>query len=191
VLSEEISDQSRGSDSRAVADHRVLKFNYVRRDLSGCEPNIHPEQSPADRRSLRKDDVSSQVEKVNLSEAQRIQLSAVLIKYLDHLTTKPGKCNLMEYKFQVKSEQPIVSYSRPVPFAQRPAVQEQIRQMLADDILECSKPHIINPLQIVAKENGQIRICVDASKVNQFTVPDRERAPPIQELMQKFMEFSI
>jgi hypothetical protein len=38
----------------------------------------------------------------------------------------------------------------------------------------------------VAKENGQIRICVDARKVNQFTIPDRERAPPIQELLQKF-----
>jgi hypothetical protein len=82
---------------------------------------------------------------VNLSEAQRNQLSAVLIKYLEHLTTKPGKCNLMDYKFQVKSDQLIVSYSRSVPFAQRPAMQEQIRQMVADDILENSKSHIINP----------------------------------------------
>jgi hypothetical protein len=44
----------------------------------------------------------------------------------------------------------------------------------------------VNPLQIVAKENGKIRICVDARKVNQFTIPDRERAPHIQELLQKF-----
>jgi hypothetical protein len=63
------------------------------------------------------------------------------MKYIDHLTTKPGKCNLMEYKFQVKSDQSIVTYSRPVPFAQRPAVHEQIKQMLADDILEVSVSH--------------------------------------------------
>jgi hypothetical protein len=58
--------------------------------------------------------------------------------------------------------------------------------MLADDILELSVSHIVNPLQIVAKEGGKIRICEDATKVNQFTVPDRDRAPPIQELLQKF-----
>jgi hypothetical protein len=29
-------------------------------------------------------------------------------------------------------------------------------------------------------------MCIDARKVNQFTIPDHERAPPIQELLQKF-----
>jgi hypothetical protein len=151
VVSDAINDQSRGSVIHIVANHRKLNFNYVRRDLSGCEPNTHPEQSPADRRSLRKDDVSNIVRKVNLSEAERNQLSAALMKYLDYLTTKPGKCNLMEYNFQVKSDQPIISHSRPVPFSQRPAVHEQIQQMLADDILECSQSYIVNPLQDCGK----------------------------------------
>jgi hypothetical protein len=124
AVSDVFYDQSRGSDSRTAAGHINLGLNYVRRDLPGCEPSHYPKQSPADPRSLRKDDVSSIAGKVNLSKAQHKGLHAVLMKYIDHLTTKPGKCNLMEYKFLVKSDRPVVSYSRPVPFAQRPAVHE-------------------------------------------------------------------
>jgi hypothetical protein len=63
----------------------------------------------------------------------------------------------------------------------RPAVESQISQMMADEILEFNNSHILNPLTIVKKEDGKIRICVDARKVNQVTIPDHERAPPIQE----------
>jgi hypothetical protein len=102
------------------------------------------------------------------------------------MTTKPGKCNLFSYKFQVDTDKPIVGYSRPIPFAIRPAVREQIDQMLRDDILEVSTSPNLNPLTVVPKEEGKIRICVDARKVNQFTMPDRERTPPLQELLQRF-----
>jgi hypothetical protein len=57
--------------------------------------------------------------------------------------------------------------------------------MLKEDILEISASPIFNPLTVVRKEGGNIRICIDARKVNQFTVPHHERAPPIQELLKK------
>jgi hypothetical protein len=102
------------------------------------------------------------------------------------MTTKPGRCNLLSYKFQVATDKPIAGYSRPIPFALRPAVREQINQMLRDDILEISTSPILNPLTVVTKEGGKIRVCVDARKVNQFTIPDRERTQPLQELLQRF-----
>jgi hypothetical protein len=86
----------------------------------------------------------------------------------------------------VKADRAIVSYSRPIPFAIRPAVREQIAQMVNDDILEISNSPILNPLTVVHREGKKPRIRVDARKVNQFTVPDPERVPPLQELLQKF-----
>jgi hypothetical protein len=80
---------------------------------------------------------------------------------------------------------PIVGYSRPIPFAVRPAVRNQIKQMLQDDILEYSDSLFLNPLTVVYKEGQKIRICVDARKINQHTVPDRERTPPLEELLQR------
>jgi hypothetical protein len=58
--------------------------------------------------------------------------------------------------------------------------------MLQDDFLEISNSHFLNPLSVVYKEDKKIRICVDARRVNQHTVPDRERTAPLQELLQKF-----
>jgi hypothetical protein len=65
------------------------------------------------------------------------------------MTDKPGKCNLYSYKFIVKTNQPIGGYSRPIPFALRPVLHQQIEQMIQDDILEVSNSHILNPLTIV------------------------------------------
>jgi hypothetical protein len=80
----------------------------------------------------------------------------------------------------------IVGYSRPIPFAVRPAIREQIKQMLQDNILEIRNSPFLNPLSVVYKEDKKIRIRVDARRVNQHTVPDRERTAPLQELLQKF-----
>jgi hypothetical protein len=165
-----------------------IKVNSLsKRRLSGCEPTSHPTTELTEPRSLTEHDVATLVGQVRaISETQREKLFEVLNRYLQSLTTKPGKCSLLEYRFRIDTDKPIVGYSRPIPFAHRPAVRQQINQMLADDILEISTSPILNPLTVVKKENGKIRLCVDARKVNQYMIPDRERAPPIQELLQKF-----
>jgi hypothetical protein len=68
---------------------------------------------------------------------------------ISHMTTKPGKCNVFGYKFQVKTDKPTVEYSGPIPLATRPAVREQVNQMLKDDIMQTNTSPILNPLTIV------------------------------------------
>jgi hypothetical protein len=41
-------------------------------------------------------------------------------------------------------------------------------------------------LTIVNREGKKPRICVDACKINQFTISGYERTPPLQELFQRF-----
>jgi hypothetical protein len=102
------------------------------------------------------------------------------------MTARPGKCKLFTYRFQVEADRPIVGYSRPIPYALRPAVREQIQQMLDNDIIEVSSSPILNPLTVVRKPSGDIRVCGDARRVNQFTIADHERTPPMNELLQRF-----
>jgi hypothetical protein len=54
------------------------------------------------------------------------------------------------------------------------------------DITEISNSHILNLLTVVPREGKKPRICVDARRVNQCTIPDRERVPPMQETLHKF-----
>jgi hypothetical protein len=121
-----------------------------------------------------------------VNEKQKLQLFEVLNKYSRNFSEKPGKCKLLKYKFDVKTDQPLRSFSIPVPFAMRNADKTQIQEMIHDDILELSQSDILNPLTVVPREGKKPRICVDARKVNQYTIPDYERTPPLQELLQRF-----
>jgi len=115
-----------------------------------------------------------------------IQLFSTLVKYEKHFSEKPGKCNLFKYKFDVETTELLVSRSRPLPFAVRKEVRQQIKQLLHDGILEHSDSSYINPLTVALREGKAPRICVDARKVNKWTRPDHTRVNPIAELLQKF-----
>ena len=126
------------------------------------------------------------VESDKLTCGQKESLKCMLWKYKAQFASKPGLCNLFEYEFEVQGLEPYVRHTRPIPFSVRPAVREQIKQMVADGVLEVSNSSYANPLTIVMKDGRAPRICVDTRKVNKHTLPDRARAPPIQELLQRF-----
>jgi hypothetical protein len=156
-----------------------------RQDLNMTELTRYSERS--DPRSMNPETLQRVLDNSEvLNTAQKSELFEVLSKYLPHMTAKPSKCNLFKYEFKVQSDKPIRSFSRPVPFELRPAVKAQIQEMLNDDILELSYSDVLNPLTVVLREGKKPRICVDARKINQATIPDYERTPPLQELLQKF-----
>jgi hypothetical protein len=113
-----MSEMLSSSVNRDAAHKRELGGKYMRGELPAGYPISRPKSDPSDPKSLRKTDVSALVEQVvSLSELQRRRLYEVLVKYLSHMTTKPGRCNLLSYKFQVATDKSIVGYSRRIPFA--------------------------------------------------------------------------
>jgi len=52
--------------------------------------------------------------------------------------------------------------------------------------LEELRSAYINPLTVLQKEGKSPRICMDARKINQITLPDRAKVAPMQELLQNF-----
>ena len=52
-------------------------------------------------------------------------------------------------------------------------------------LLYTSSSPYINPLVVVTKPNGSIRLCLDARKLNSLLVPDYECARSVEELFQK------
>jgi hypothetical protein len=113
---------------------------------------------------------------LTLSEKERL---INLMKYRDSLT-------LMEYEFRLTDENPVMSYSRVIPFAVRPVIRKQIYQIIKDDIFEISDSPYINPVTVVHREGKEPRLCIDAHRVNKVTIPDSERTPPLHELLQRF-----
>jgi hypothetical protein len=116
-----------------------------------------------------------------LAPDQKRKLSYILLKYQGSLTKRPGKCKNFEYKFQVNGQLPKFNYSRPIPFALRQTVSDEILQLMEDSILEESHSAYINPLTVVQRDGKRPRICVDARKINQITLPDRAKVAPMQD----------
>jgi len=159
----------------------------IRANLPTQETELPLQTEAIDIRALSASDLRKKAdESDNLSFEQKERLFHMLSKYRAHFTSKSGLCNLFEYEFEVQGSEPIVGHTRPIPFSVRPAVREQIRQMIADNVLEISTSNHVNPLTIVLRDGKAPRICVDARKVNRYTLPDRARVPPIQELLQQF-----
>ena len=52
----------------------------------------------------------------NLEKQQKEKLIEVLLRYTEFLTTRPGKCEVYEYKFNITDTTPIIGHSRPVPY---------------------------------------------------------------------------
>ena len=121
-----------------------------------------------------------------MSDFQKEQLYALLLRYKSHLTKRPARCNRFEYKFEMTGDMPKSRNARQIPFALRAQVREQIQEMLRDDILENSFSDYANPLILVERPGKGIRICIDARRVNAQMILDRLKVDPMKELLQRF-----
>jgi hypothetical protein len=163
------------------------KLCEIRGHLQTQEAELKLQTEAVDIRALSTRDLCKKVnESDNLSHEQKGSLFHMLSKYRAHFMSKPGLCKIPEYEFEVPCSEPNAGHTRPIPFSVRPAVREQIRQRMAGYVLEISTSSHVNPLTIVLRDRKVPRICVDARKVNRYTLPDRARVPPIQELLKQF-----
>jgi hypothetical protein len=92
---------------------------------------------PSDDRMIIADQLRAKVCESNiLSPQQRQKLYAVLLKYQQHMTNRPGRCNVFQYEFKIEGNMLSSANCRPIPFALRAQVRDQIQAMLRDGILE-------------------------------------------------------
>jgi len=96
-----------------------------------------------------------------LSTEQQEDLYKVLVKYREHLTKRPGNCTQFVYEFKIEGNMPHSANSRPIPFALRNQLREQIQAMLKDGILKESHSAYINPFTLLVREGKAVRICLD------------------------------
>jgi len=80
---------------------------------------------------------------------------------------------------------PTSANSRPIPFALRDQVRDQIQVMLKDDILEEPFSSYVNPLTLVIRKMKPLRIFVDA-RINRQMTAERTKVLSLRELIQKF-----
>ena len=81
---------------------------------------------------------------------------------------------------------PITGKTYPVPIAYRDEVERSLEQMLDAGIMRREITAYVNLVVIVKKEDGTIRIYLDARKINGISVPAYESPPKINNILVKF-----
>jgi hypothetical protein len=173
-----------------AANKRTLSFTttYSKTDVvdkQNTQQRLDTRQTMTDDRMITAEQLRGKViEGNNLSPQQQDDLYKALMKY-QHLTKRPGKCTNFEYEFTVEVSIPNSANSRPIPFALRDQVRDQIQITLQDDILEESYSSYINPLTMFVREMKPLRICVDVRGINRQMTTDRTKVLPLLELLLK------
>ena len=92
-----------------------------------------------------------------------------------------------QVKLHIKTDvEPVAQPLRRTPYSLRPKVEEKIDQLLKADIIEpvevASK--WVNPIVIVPKNNGEIRLCLDMRRANEAIERVRHPIPTVDEILQ-------
>ena len=81
---------------------------------------------------------------------------------------------------------PIREKLRPIPYALRPAVRDEIQRLLNEGVIEkTSAPTWLSNPVVSMKKNGKIRLCVDLRNPNKAVITDVYPIPRVEDLMHK------
>lgn len=126
------------------------------------------------------------------SEEEKTSIKNICAKYSDvfHLPKdKLSVTNIYEHSIQLKPNiNPVYVKPYRLPHAQKPEIENQIKQMLNDGIIEESHSEWSSPLLLVPKKpdqngNKKWRVVVDYRKLNQCIQDDKFPLPNITEIL--------
>lgn len=117
-----------------------------------------------------------------LNEGQKQSLIQLLLKYRQVFEQAEGPVNTYKFHIDVVDDTPFVSKSFPIAQTDKNEVNKLIQSMVAEGIIEKRNTPYINPIVMVKKKNGKIRLCLDARKINHVTIPLRDRPMKLQEV---------
>uniref|UniRef100_A0A1B6DFS4 RNA-directed DNA polymerase n=1 Tax=Clastoptera arizonana TaxID=38151 RepID=A0A1B6DFS4_9HEMI len=113
--------------------------------------------------------------------------SNLLKKHQIIFSDKPGLLKGSQARLNLKPTFTTVNRSYPIPYGKRQRVFEEIERMIGDGLIEPSNSPYTNPLVCVAKNDGNIRLCLDGRHLSKHIIPDMESPPDINTLLQKFI----
>lgn len=112
--------------------------------------------------------------------AQKSKLLSVLLEHKEIFSDRIGLCTSYVHELHVTDRTPFSHRCRPIPAALMEKTDLVIEKMLREEVIEDSQSQFINPLCIVMKPDGNVRITIDARELNSKTKEDHYRTEPVQ-----------
>ena len=97
---------------------------------------------------------------------------------------KPGVSTVMTHKIRLEDETPVYKPQYRIPHVHQAALDKEVEQMRADNVISPSKSPYNSPLVVVPKKDGSLRLCVDFRGLNKKIIADRFPLPVMSEVLQ-------
>lgn len=123
-----------------------------------------------------------------LPKEEQNLIDKILDEFPEVFRNEPGKLKGYECSLRMKNDNPIKVKPYPIPAAKQAAVEEELKRMLDLGIIERSNSPFSIPIIPVFKKNGDVRLCIDARKINEVIIPDCERPLTIENIFAKFQK---
>ena len=182
-----------GSDLGDAGDARVNEMASYEKLSLGDALNTTSDPRQRRIRFLNVDEASETIEQRivayctrldSLNENQMNTVKDVFLEYKSVFSELPGCTDAYEHHITPLQEKQYIKKSYPVPISQRVAVNSEIQRMLNMGIIERSESPYCNPLRIVEKKSGEVRVCLDARFLNRVISSDNECPPRIEDIIQ-------
>lgn len=126
------------------------------------------------------------LEALNLSRPEREALHKLLTEFEDIFSRGAhdiGRTNLAKHKIDTGDSRPIKQAMRRVPFQRYKEVENLVKDMIKQDVIEPSSSPWASPIVLVKKKDGSTRFCIDYRKLNSVTKKDAYPLPRIDEIL--------
>ena len=96
-----------------------------------------------------------------LSEVQKFHLNRLLGKFLDVMSSSPGRTTEAEHKVTTTGARPVRLPLYQFPHAYQDLVEKEIKEMLDAGVIELSSSEWAFLIVLVDKKDGTFRLCID------------------------------
>ena len=110
---------------------------------------------------------------------QREQLEILLQKYQDMFKSKPGKASAIKHFIYTDDSRPVKQRPYRLTHAYWEEVKQELREMLAEGVIEPSQSDCVSPVVLVKKKSGAI----DYMKLNAQNTTDAYPIPRIEDIL--------
>ena len=101
-----------------------------------------------------------------ISKQEEKQLNELINEYEDIFSETPTQMTVCEHTITVTDSTKFVRRTHPIPMHYEEEVETEVRCMLDNNVIERSNSSFLNPLVVVKKKNGDIRLCLDMRELN-------------------------
>lgn len=111
------------------------------------------------------------------------RLKDILLKYSEVFSGKIGRTKLIDHEIRLKTTTPIALNPYPYPTEKQNIINDMIRDMEEQGLVEPSTSPWAAPIVLAKKKDGSFRLCIDYRRLNEVTESDAYPMPNLNDMI--------